>query len=71
MHTTLAFAAVFAASSLVPGLALAHTSLADHGHPHGAAHAYLSVEALAFLAMLALVAGAISYAVGSRRGGRR
>lgn len=61
----------FATASMIPGIALAHTSAVEHGHPHDGAHAYLGVEALALFAGAAVIAGVVVYAVRTLRGGRR
>lgn len=55
-----------AAALALPGVAFAHTSIADHAHPHEAGHPYLGIDTLLLVAAVAVAAGAIAYAFRKR-----
>ncbi|MEQ8698313.1 MAG: hypothetical protein RLT05_17380 [Bauldia litoralis] len=55
-----------AAAIALPGVAMAHTALGEHAHPHAAGHPYLGIDVVLIVAAVAIAGGVVAYAY--RRG---
>lgn len=59
------------AAIVFPGVAMAHTALGEHAHPHAAGHPYLGIDVILVVAAVAIAGGIAAYAFHRRVRGEK